>query len=178
MREEWKDIDGYEGYYQVSNCGRVKSLARKMWNGYVWWWSPEKILKERVSKGKIGYSSVCLRKDGVSKTKNIHRLVATAFVETTDCSLYVNHKDENKLNNHYTNLEWVTPSENLNYGENQKRKGDKRFVKVCGTHVETGHKIILETLEQTNSLGFNKSAISHVICGRHKTHKGYTWQSL
>lgn len=177
-KEEWKDVKGYEGYYQISNFGRVKSLSKKVWNGSVWWTTKERILRSRTSKDKTGYASVQLCKDSLKNGKNIHRLVAEAFVQTEDFSLYVNHKDENKLNNHYLNLEWVTPSENLNYGENQKRKGDKRFVKVFGIHKDTGEKVVLENKRQCIDMGFNKATISQVLSGKNKTHKGYVWHKL
>ena len=96
MIEEWRDIRGYEGLYQVSNLGRVKSIPREKTKGG--------ILKPL--KDTTGYLSVNLYKNGKIKRCKIHRLVANNFLE-------VNHKDGNKLNNNLSNLEYVTRSQNI-----------------------------------------------------------------
>lgn len=103
MQEIWKDIKGYEGLYQISNLGRVKSLVRK------------RVLKERILKPKkknSGYLFVCLCKNGELKYFHIHRLVAIAFIVNQKNKSQINHKDCNKENNNINNLEWVTPKEN------------------------------------------------------------------
>ena len=110
--EKWKDIEGYEGLYQVSNLGRVKSLKRvirrKDGNNITY---SEKILSPR-DNGK-GYKKVCLNKNGISKNYAIHRLVLETFEPNHDiCKKEVNHIDENKHNNYLLNLEWVTSKEN------------------------------------------------------------------
>lgn len=109
----WAPIEGYEGKYEVSDTGLVKALD---------YWRPYKGQKPRFYKGKIlspgvdgaGYYSVSLSRDHVQRTYHVHVLVAKAFVDvpTSDKKLCVNHKDGNKLNNYYGNLEWVTHSEN------------------------------------------------------------------
>lgn len=96
MIEEWRDIRGYEGLYQVSNLGRIKSIPRERTKGGIL-----KPLKDRT-----GYLSVNLYKNGKIKRCKIHRLVANNFLE-------VNHKDGNKLNNNLSNLEYVTKSRNI-----------------------------------------------------------------
>jgi hypothetical protein len=114
--EKWIDIDGYNGLYQISNFGRVKSLKGLT----------ERILKQNINK--YGYKVVYLSKDSKKKTISIHRLVAHGFIEREKNKLHVNHIDGNKTNNHVSNLEWVTPKENTlhalehgllkpNYGE-------------------------------------------------------------
>ena len=107
--EIWKDIEGYEGYYQVSNLGRVKSLYG---NG--------KILSQSIEKN---YYKVRLCKNGVTKCFSVHRLVAFAFIENTNKENFtmVNHKDENKLNNYVENLEWCDCKYNLNYGTSKEK---------------------------------------------------------
>ena len=104
MEEIWKDIIGYEGLYQISNYGRVKSFKK----------SKEKILKNNVSKN--GYYKVTLIKNKEATTKKNHQLVAIHFLNHKPCGmkLVVNHKDFNKLNNHVDNLEIVTARENTN----------------------------------------------------------------
>lgn len=108
--EIWKEIEGYEGRYQISNMGRVKSLQYHRGQ-------KEKIMKPRTvtkNNGRQMYSYVMLSKDCHIKCCKIHRLVAEYFVANSDPEnkIYVNHKDGNKHNNYYENLEWVTPLEN------------------------------------------------------------------
>lgn len=107
MEEIWKDIEGYEGFYKISNLGRVKSLPR---NGTV---NKERIMVNRVNK--TGYWTIHLRRLGVSKYLKIHRLIAIAFIEKVEGKDVINHKDGNKLNNSIDNLEWCTHSENAQH---------------------------------------------------------------
>lgn len=176
--EKWKDINGYEGIYQISNYGNVKSLSRKMWNGYKYWDSKEKILKPRMAKDKSHYETVCLRKDGKSKTFSIHRLVAIHFIPMVNGKNYVNHKDENKRNNHFSNLEWTTAKENINYKDNQLRKGNNRSTKVKGVNISTNEIIIISNKNEAEELGFNKKTISKVADKENRTYKGYRWYNL
>ena len=113
IAEIWKDIQGYEGLYQVSNLGRVKSLGRfieSRLKGVDKVWKAERILK--TCKRTNGYIGVGLRKNGKGKNFNIHRLVAIAFLDNPENKPQVNHIDGNKKNNNVSNLEWVTNSEN------------------------------------------------------------------
>ena len=105
--EIWRDIEGYEGLYQVSNEGRIKSLKRHHVRN-------DRILKQ--SKDKDKYKRVDLRKDNVSATKRVNRLVAKAFIPNPNNYPVVNHKDENKENNSVDNLEWCSISYNNDYG--------------------------------------------------------------
>lgn len=111
MEEVWKDIAGYEGLYQVSNLGRIKSLDRIVKRKS----QPNlpivgKILNPR--KGKNGYAYVSLSKEAKRKTANVHRLVAEAFVEKHEGCNVVNHIDGNKENNICDNLEWIDSARN------------------------------------------------------------------
>ena len=134
MKEIWKDIEGYEGLYQVSNLGYVRSLdkIKEVIN------NNKKYLK--TIKGKElkcsfhdGYRTVGLIKDGKVKTTYIHRLVATAFVKNPNNYNVVNHIDEDKSNNYYKNLEWCTYQYNNIYGNRLKNikkiiiQYDKKF---------------------------------------------------
>ena len=106
--EEWKDIVGYEGLYQVSNLGNVKSIDRINRIGrHV----PERILAQ--SNTTSGYLNVNLSKDGIARVYQVHRLVATAFIENSDNKPQVDHIDNNKHNNNANNLRWVTEKENM-----------------------------------------------------------------
>lgn len=133
--EVWKPIKGYEGIYEISNFGRIKSLDRFVEHkrsGLIH--IKEKILKPHISSK--GYYCQWLHKDGIKKSIFIHRLVAEAFISNPYNFPYVNHKDENPKNNYVGNLEWCTHKYNMNYGSInikksntwKKRIADSRFV--------------------------------------------------
>lgn len=131
----WKDIPDYEGLYQVSDCGQVKSFK----NG------KEKILKPGLDRG--GYEYVVLCKDGVTKNYKVHRLVMYTHSHVDD-ELTVNHIDENKRNNHLSNLEYCTRAENVRkYHKNNPEwaaEMGKKLSKIGAKAVKEklGHKYI------------------------------------
>ena len=121
MEEIWKDIEGYEGRYQVSNLGNVKSFK----------FNPPKNIYQDTTKA--GYKQVKLYKNRKSKNIGVHILVAKAFVDGYKDGLEVNHKDLDKTNNVYTNLEWVTRSENQQHQYKLRNKNKKQnFCPICG----------------------------------------------
>ena len=129
MKDEvWKDVKGYEGLYQISNYGKLKSLERKYkkvdrrTNKEYLYIQKERILKKRIDKK--GYIHYDLNKDGITKEYKAHRLVAQAFIPNIYNKKQINHKDMNKLNNNVENLEWCTNSENQlhSYKNNLNRK--------------------------------------------------------
>lgn len=129
MKEIWKPIEGYEGYYEISTLGNVCSLARVVnCNGH-----PRKtdrfILCPMVDR--FGYLKVQLHKNGDVKTIKIHRLVAKAFIPNENGYRCINHKDENKRNNCVDNLEWCTHKYNTNYGTGIRRGVEKRVKPIC-----------------------------------------------
>lgn len=118
MKEIWKDISGYEGYYQVSNLGRVKSLERTIIQNYKCGKKLKRLKKSVVLKQQRctnGYLFVNLSKKNKRSIKLIHRLVAIHFIDNLENKPEVNHKDLNKKNNNFLNLEWCTPKENTNH---------------------------------------------------------------
>ena len=126
MEEIWKDIEGYEGLYQVSNLGRVKYLPK--YNT-----KKEGIMAYTI---RSGYRNLILRKNGKRKSKQIHRLVAQAFISNPENKPFVNHKDFNRQNNIVENLEWVTQKENVHWSINNMKKRKK-----C-SYSKTGEKYI------------------------------------
>lgn len=177
MEEVWKDIAGYEGLYQVSNFGRVKSLDR-----YV----PHSSLGRKFCKGCImslhinnaGYCTVNLCKDNKYKSFDIQRLVALAFIPNPNNLPEVNHKDENKLNNSVENLEWVTKSGNNRYGSKLKRQREKILKKVLQYDLQGN--FIREWASAIDAerdiAGKFTGAISKCANGRSKTSYGYIWR--
>ena len=126
--EIWKPIKGYEGLYEISNYGRVKSLARTWVTGHnsIVRSKDESILAPKKDRG---YLRVGLLKNGKRKLLSIHRLVAEHFIPNPLNKPEVNHRDGNKENNHFSNLEWVTPAENTQHAESLRlrkhRKGSE-----------------------------------------------------
>lgn len=125
--EKWKEIKGYESLYQISSSGRVKSLYRVDRLGRVY---NERILTPEITKK--GYLRVSLgnRKDGFKKIM-VHRLVAAAFIPNPDNLPQVNHKDENKSNNHVNNLEWCDNTYNHNFGTRNYRANKHKNKRIA-----------------------------------------------
>lgn len=127
--EIWKDIEDYEGLYQVSNLGRVKSLYRIVKGGR----SKNQVVPERILStptNSRGYPIVTLREKGKKKSINVHRLVSIAFIPNPNCLPQVNHIDEDKCNNHVSNLEWCDAQYNNTYGTAQSRSSRTKKIPV------------------------------------------------
>lgn len=170
IEEQWKDIPGYEGLYQISNFGRVKSFYFK---------NP-RILKPHNVKG---YSNVELYKNQKKRQFYIHRLVMENFCPVENMNvLDVNHKDENKSNNHISNLEWMTHKDNLNYGS----RTEKAKIKMQGGNSSRSKRIrciekniVYEALrEAERQLGIPATNISQACKGKIKTAGGYHWEYM
>lgn len=111
--ENWKPVVGYEGLYEVSSLGRVRSKDRKVWNGRTFYNKKGRVLKR--TKTTTGYWKVELYKNRKKKSKKVHRLVAKAFIPKKEGKELINHKDGNPLNNKVDNLEWCNQSENMKH---------------------------------------------------------------
>lgn len=161
--EIWKDIEGHNGDYQISNLGRVKSFFR---TDYI-----------KPSITHRGYYSVCLRnKEGKKMNYVLHRLVAIAFIPNTENKPEVNHKDTNKLNNDYSNLEWMTKRENINHFYNntnkfKSRDGILRIDLISGKIIKK-----YEAVQDVVLDGFNRSGVSQVLSGKNKSSGGFGWE--
>ena len=170
----WKAIDCYEGLYEVSDLGRVKSLK----------YGKEKILKP--GRGLNGYLQVSLYKDGKAKPYKVHRLVAKAFIPNPNHLETINHKDEVKTNNKVGNLEWMSIKDNDNYGTRNKRVGEAKInhpslsKKVQMFDKSTGEVLATfpSTREAERVTGMNKGNISSCCNGKRKSAGGYIWRYL
>ena len=177
MEEIWKDIEGFEGLYQVSSLGRVKSLERTVRANTC----GVRVLQERllsVCKSSCGYYIVVLCKNGKHYTKLAHRLVAEAFIPNTRNLNEVNHKDENKLNNSLANLEWCDRAYNANYGTGAERCAKQKRRPVIMLDVETMRTIsVFKSAREANKeTGISYKSISSVCNGKSKTAGGYIWK--
>lgn len=168
--EVWKNVLGYEGLYQVSNLGRIKSLCRKTKRGNISY--KVRILKPGLTDG---YERVVLTKYGLRNTKKVHRLVAQAFIPNLKNKPQVNHIDFNRSNNIVANLEWSTQLENNRHS----RKND-RYPKIIHSkeylkRLETMHSkkvidkstgIIYRSASQAAEiLNIKKSTLIHYLRG-------------
>lgn len=166
MEEEWRDIEGFKGLYQVSNLGRVKSLGR--------WVDRQKyraFLNERVLTNKKhtgGYENVCLCKEGKNKYRFVHALVAEAFIPNPESKLEVNHIDGNKTNNKVSNLEWNTRIENHMHAivNNLRKRDIYRVYDLCGNLLYPA-----TFLANLIKMGYTQSGISRNVSGKLKHHK-------
>lgn len=155
-KEEWKNVVGYEGIYQISSFGRLKSCRR---NGL--------IMKQ--TKDRYGYLYVNLFKDGIATKKKVHQLVAIAFIPNVCDYSCVNHKNEKKTDNTVDNLEWCTVEYNNRYGSKVKP------IVQCDLNGNT-IKAWDSAGEASNFLHIDASAITK--CCKHKksNYKGYKWE--
>lgn len=192
--EIWKDITDFEGLYQVSNLGRVRSLGINKYH-------KGKILKQFFD-GKGNYLFVGLHKDKKVKQINVHRLVASMFVPNPNNLPCVNHKDENKTNNRSDNLEWCTIKYNSNYGNAKKNMIDSRIrnndiseiirkiklTKIKNKSYSCEKPVIQYSLdgvfirgyasstEAEKITGISRGGIQRCCIGKYKQARGYIWK--
>lgn len=164
MQEIWKDIPGYEGFYQVSNTGKVKSFQK----------GKPLFLKTSLTKG---YVTVNLFQNKKIKKCLVHRLVALAFIPNPNNYREINHKDENKLNNCVDNLEWCTRSYNMAYGTARLRQGisNGNSIKQCIVgDIEIARYCSAEIASQL--LNIDASSIIACCKGKRGEAGGYFWK--
>lgn len=161
----WKDVPDYEGYYEVSNTGLIRSK-----NG---------IRKPQVSWD--GYLYVKLCKKGQCRKVKIHRLVALAFIPNPNNLPEINHKDENPANNHVENLEWCDRTYNNNYGTRNARAaigiGKANSKRIKQFDIKRKYIQTFDSVKQASEiLNIDKSSISRCACGLRLSAGGYVWK--
>lgn len=172
--ETFKDINGYEGKYQVSNYGRVRSLSRYRDNNKNNAYQKGIIFKQ--STGKKGYIHVTLYKNGKYKRRLVHRLVAQTFINNEYNLPTVNHKDENKTNNTINNLEWCTQQYNNTYGHRIEKMVEKKAVEIVQIDVNDNYIKVWKNIEDVGrKLKISGSVIVGCCNGNYKTACGYKW---
>ena len=172
-KEIWRDIEGYEGLYQVSNKSNIKALEKKVLGIK----DSNRKLKERLKKksiSKIGYEIVLLHKDGKYKTFYVHRLVAKAFIPNPNNYSVINHLDGNKANNNLENLEWCSISRNVKHGYETGLNSKCRAVKC----IELNKSFYGESEASRFLFGDNhaQSTIGAAARGEKKSAYGYHWK--
>lgn len=171
--ENWKGIIGYENYYRVSSFGRIKALSIRKKRGRFYHTQSEKIVK--IRPGSRGYVKVHLCVNGKRKDFNVHRLVATAFVENPGNKEQVNHIDGVKTNNFYKNLEWNTPLQNIHHAMS------------TGLADNNGEKGGLSKLKNADVLFIRESNLSYSVLSKkfgvyistiQKIRSRHTWKHI
>lgn len=191
--EIWRNIKEYCGLYQISNKGRVKSLAKKTSFGSRIKFHPEMILTPVI--GKRGYFVVGLSQNGKTKTKTLHRLIAEAFIPNPDNKPYIDHIDGNRLNNEISNLRWVTAKENSNnpvslernrqstknlWNEGVFDNSETSTFRRVAQYDKNGN-LISEwdcIKDASYALNIDSSSISAVCLGKRNTAGGFVWKHI
>lgn len=170
MDEIWKDIKDYEGLYQVSNWGRIKSIR----------FGKERIMKLCIDR--YGYLYIVLYKNNKQKNFRIHRLVAEAFLQNPHNYPCINHKDENKQNNNVENLEWCSAKYNANYGTRNERISKNRDISKHSKPVlqyTLDGQFVREWLSAKQAEiegGFHQGNICMCCRGKRKYHHNFIWR--
>lgn len=176
-KEIWKPIEGYEGYYEVSNLGRVKSLERTARFVSINGKECRRRVRERIITGTEHCTqhriTVTLTKNGEKKRWALHRLVAKAFCENPNGYTEINHIDENPRNNRADNLEWCTRHYNMHYGTIKERVYDKNRRPIVAIDAN-GDTVRFSSFKVAERLGFQRSSI-HYAMNNDLSYRGFFW---
>lgn len=153
--EIWREIPGYEGLYEVSNTGRIRSLRPKTRIAD----KEGGIMRQKYDIK--GYLRVNLHKEGKCRAELVSRKVAEAFIPNPNNYPEVGHDDDCKTNNAVENLYWTT-----------------RSIPVVGTNIKTGEEIAFSSMQEASRNGFDSGKVSECCSGKRGSHHGYTWRKL
>lgn len=177
IEQIWKDIPNYEGRYQISNDGKVRSLERKVYLESRGIYRTVKGIILKGSPDTLGYPTVALWKDNKLDLRRIHRLVAEMYIPNPDNKPQVNHIDGDKTNNSYTNLEWVTMSENIKHAYKTNladKRGEKHHNSTItneqARQIKYGHKDM-----KTKDIAKLYSISPATVC---RIRSGERWKSI
>lgn len=167
--ENWKPIKNYEDKYLISDHGNVKTLSRNIYRkcGKLHYKQPEKYLNPSLLP--IGYRYIGLHIDGKIKLKTVHSLVAEHFIDNPNNLKTVNHKDGNKLNNHVSNLEWLSNADNLKHAFDTKLH---KYASLFMYNQNTGERLFFNRVSDAVKIGFKQPSISSSV-RKQNTYKGY-----
>ena len=184
MEEIWKDIPGYENFYQASNLGKIRSKDRYIYLPQ----NKSEILKKgrilKTNKVAFDYLQVTLYKDKKRRSLYVSNLVMLTFVGPKPKGYEVNHKNENKNDNSLENLEYITSKENNNYGTRKSRMiskntNGKKSQPVKATSLKTGEVFYFPSQAEAERKGYgNQRHISSVCLGKRKQCNGYKWEFI
>lgn len=174
--EIWKDIKGWEGLYQISNMGRIKSLSRYRYCGKLN--SKPQLMDMKIMKPSIrgGYEIVSISREGKVESFSVHRLVGKHFIPNPNNYPEINHKDEVKTNNNVNNLEWCTKAYNMKYGTLGERISKSLSKIVHQYDLDNNLVNIWSSTREVNEHGFHHSNVASCCRGERKTHKGFVWK--
>lgn len=175
--ENWKAVNGFEGWYEVSDKGRIRSVERTITHscGKVQT-NPSKILKPQLQKIGKGYFTVQLYKNSKHYKRYLHRLIAEHFIPNLDNKPQVNHIDGNPRNNSIDNLEWVTVSENLQHAIDNNLQVKNKPVRRINRYGDIKE---YESLQAAKEDGFRTTDhISKCCKGLKETYRGYRWEFI
>ena len=174
MKEKWKNVEGYNGLYKISNTGRIVSYKKG---------KPYELAPYSNNRG---YLAIGLSDGLVRRRYTMHKLVARHFIPNPENKPQVNHKDGDKHNNHVDNLEWVTQSENIQHSYkiglrtynseiyHKNKYNEQKKVGIIAINLETLESFHFQSInEAARQLDCNKGNIRHVLNGKYKKHKNY-----
>ena len=174
INEIWRTIKGYEGLYEVSNLGRVKSLSKKIKNGQGYRITKERVLKN--IKDSYNYEVVRLCRNCKNTQPKVHRLVAQAFIKNPNNKPQVNHKDGVKSNNFWKNLEWATCQDNIRHAyKTGLKNSDSVKKKVAQIRDGKVLKIWKSQSEAARRTSTSHKTVSSCCRGDAKTAGGFRW---
>lgn len=182
-KEQWRPIPQYEGLYEISTFGKVRSIALYTNHHTLVMRKSAIMLKQEITVD--GYSRVVLCKNGMKKHMAVHRLVALTYIPNPNNLPQVNHKDENPQNNSVDNLEWCTGKQNCNYGLHRQRISQrlntKHHLSKPVARLDTSGNIIetfKSTREAARKIGVRSENISRCCNGKYKLVCGSKWKYI